>query len=292
MAFETVILTESQVSAGLRAAGVWPSTGPLSDISPAGEDDLTGSPFAALTDESREFLETLGAPARVIRATTVTRNVPGAGTTTFLARRDSGPYVAVARDEAGFAFAPLSTGAEAAVVVASHLGIAVEAPQGGAASIDAGGWSLLAALGDQPESSSVADLENVLAGEPGRVAKLFRTIGPVPLEFPDDPISAARGLAIAGVLTERSGSINLTKQGRGVVESLSAFAVGGSLTIDHLSVGRTRRVAMLSFIRSPERMFMGVWSARKSVISLALGEPGATDAIFAIRALIDAPSAL
>ncbi len=172
--------------------------------------------------------------------------------------------------------------------VATHLGLAVPAGPAGADTLDTGAWSLLAALADNPAAKSVSELEGSLVESAGPVVELFRTIGPVGVAFPDDPIVAAQRLAIAGVVTERLGTISLTEQGAGVVHSLASFALGGSLTVDHIEGSHTRRVAMLSFVRSPDRLFMGVWGLEDGLPVVALGEPGAIAAIYTVRSLIAA----
>ncbi len=288
MISDPVTLTDADVMDALAQLGTRPSSGPLVGISPSPADGRAVASGAEMSDEASGMLEIVAAPSRVVRAATVTRAVDGVGTTTFATGPGEGPFVAVARSDGGWVMSSVGSAGEVAVIVATHLGLAVPAESGGADTLDAGAWALLGALADNPAATSVAELEGSLIESAGPVVELFRMIGPVGVGFPDDPIVAAQRLAIAGVVVERSGAISLTEQGAGVVRSLASFALGGSLTVDHIDGSHTRRVAMLSFVRSPHRLFMGVWGLEDGLPVVALGEPGATEAIFTVRSLIAA----
>ena len=288
MVSDPVILTDAEVMDALAQLGARPLSGPLVGIFPSSADGRVVASETEMSDEVSGMLEILATPSQVVRAATVTRAVDGVGTTTFAAVPGKGPFVAVARSNGGWVMSAVGSSGEVAVIVATHLGLAVPAGSGGAATLDAGAWSLLGALADSPAADTVAELEGSLVESAGPVVELFRTIGPVEVSFPDDPIVAAQRLAIAGVVIERSGAISLTAQGSEVVESLASFALGGSFTVDHIDGSHTRRVARLSFVRSPDRLFMGVWGLEDGAPVVALGEPGATEAIYTVRSLIAA----
>ena len=245
MVTDPITLTDLEVMDALVRLGARPTSGPLAGIAPSA-DGSAAELVGGVSDDVGGMLAILAAPSRVVRAATVTRAVDGVGTTTFAAGPGEGPFVAVARSNGGWVMSSVGSSGEVAVVVATHLGLAVPAESGGAATLDTGAWSLLGALADSPAADTVAELESSLVESAGPVVELFRTIGPVEIGFPEDPIVAAQRLAIAGVVIERSGAISLTEQGASVVRSLASYALGGSLTVDHIDGSHTRAASRCS----------------------------------------------
>jgi hypothetical protein len=285
---ETITITDLEMTDALARIGIRPTVGPLAGIALPSGERRAGASNIEISDEISRMIEIVAAPARIIRTATVTRSIEGIGTTTFAAGPGDGPFIATARSNGGWALASLATSGEVAVVLATHLGLAVPANPASADTIDAEAWSLLGSLADNPGAQSVSDLEGPLSATAGQVVELLRSIGPVRVVYPDDPITAAQRLAIAGVITERSGALSLTEQGAGVVQSLASYALAGSFTVDHIVGSRTSRVAMLSFVRSPDRLFMGVWGLEEGLPVVMLGEPGGVKAIRTVRSLIAA----
>ena len=297
-------LTAPQVAAAFALLGERPSSGPLSVLPPV--DKATAKTLLADTDltiksgnlskAATTMFGVLAAPGRKITSTVVTAITEGAATSTFYAPAEGGPYVAFAETETGYAVSSIESGAEVAVLVATHLGWAGgPAPlDGDAVELTVGGWAVLAALADLDEPSSMPGaVRRALGKKPGKVVNAFRTIAPA--GAPDPKSSglgeAANWLGGAGLAIQmHDNKLQPTRQGRAVLRALRQYVVAGSLTVDHLTETGSARVVSLSSIRTTERLFFGVWRVDERGPVIALGEPGIDSAATTIRTLIETPN--
>jgi len=297
-------LTAAQIAAGFALLGERPAQGPLSVLPPV--DKATAKTLLVDTDltvksgnlskAASTMFGVLAAPGRKIASTVVTAITPGTATATFYAPAEVGPYVAVAETETGYAVESIESGAEVAVLVATHLGWAGgPAPlEGDAVELTAGGWAALAALADLDEPSSMPGaVRRALGKNPGKVVEAFRTIAPAGAQDPGSSglREAANWLGGAGLATQlHDNKLQPTRQGRAVLRALRQYVVAGSLTVDHLTESGPVRAVSLSSIRTTERFFFGVWAVDERGPVVALGEPGIDSAATTIRILIESPN--
>jgi len=299
-------LTAPQVAAGFALLGERPSSGPLSVLPPV--DQATAKTLLADTDltiksgslskAAATIFGVLAAPGRKITSTVVTAITPGAATSTFYAPAEGGPYVAVAETKTGYAIEPIETGAETAVLVATHIGLAGgPAPlDGDAIELTVGGWAALAALADLDEPSSMPGaVRRALGKRPGPVVNAFRTIAPA--GAPDPGSSgigeAANWLGAAGLAAQmQDNKLQPTRAGRAVLRALRQYVVAGSVSVDHLTEAGPVRAVSLSSIRTTERLFFGVWRVDERGPMIALGEPGIDSLATTLRSLIEIPNVM
>ena len=299
-------LTTPQVAAGFALLGERPTLGPLSVLPPV--DKATAKTLLADTDltiksgnlskGASTLFGVLAAPGRKVTSTVVTALTAGVATSTFYAPAEGGPYVAVAETEAGYAVEVIESGAETAVLVATHLGLAGgPAPlEGDAVELTVGGWAALAALADLDEPSSMPGaVRRALGKKPGSVVSAFRTIGPAGAPDPGSGgvREAANWLTGAGLAIQmHDNKLEPTRQGRAVLRALRHYVVAGSVTVDHLTESGPVRAVSLSSIRTTERLFFGVWHVGERGPVIALGEPGVDSLATTLRSLIETPNVL
>jgi hypothetical protein len=297
-------LTTAQVAAGFALIGRRPTSGILSTLPPvdaAAPGLLDGTGLATsdgvLTAEATTLFEVLADPGRIITSTVVTPVVDGTATSTFHAPAAGGPFVAIAATPAGYDLATVGTSSEAAAIVAGYLAVAGQpAPlEGGAAELTLGAWSVLATLADiDTDTPSLREVRAALLRR-GPVAEAMHLVGPAGVIDPgsDGLHDAVNRLDAAGLSVGFGDQgLRLTAQGRAVRRALRQLTVAGSVTVDHVTSAGPVRVASLSSIRTPERLFFGAWTAAARGPVIALGEPGADAAATIVRTIVEAPRVL
>ena len=297
-------LTARQVAAGFALAGRRPPAGILSTLPPVDEaaaaDLLDGTGLVAdgaLSDEGASLFGILSNPARIVTSTVVTSAADGVATSRFHGPAEGGPFVAVAPTDTGFDLEAVGTAAEVAALVAGYLAVGGDpAPlEGDAAELTAGAWSVLAALADADEETpSKRDLRGAMRRR-GPVAEAMHLIAPAGVADPGaDGTDDAVDRLDAAELTVGFGDQGLrpTAQGRAVRRALRQWTVAGSVAVDHVVARERARVASLSSIRTPERLFFGAWTVDERGPVIALGEPGADAAATMVRSVVEAPRVL